>query len=510
VSRDNQLTSDENERLIPWNILLTVWGDYRRLIVGWSCGLTVVIGVIAAAYLVWFQPIRSVSTLSFRPTFVGAESGQYPNGLVFSEEDIAAQPILDIIYDSNGIAAYASCSREAFRGGFFVERWSNEGLFLQLEYGAILRDPALSVVERSDIQAAYEARRQGLPLQYRLTYVEPDGCAEIPQVVIAKSLTDVLSTWAFESEEKRGVLAVQIPILTPEVLDMEPDWLSFIRADVLRTRLLKFQANLEAVLTRPGANVIRAELDGVGFAEVHAKLTDLVVAVIEPLVAKFGGVRNQEVVFFLNERIATTEREHEAALGDGAAYKQALREYSGVAMATEADQFSARAAANTNNSDMQTLQPQIDRTFIDRLVEMTEISTTFRRDLTQQMVGHAVRAVDAERRIDYYRRLLNVIGQLDREELQIDLDDQLSRAVDQGKALITEFNNLYGELSRMSFRAEAALYQVTSPAYTQVSRSFTMGAYVTLVGGAFFAILCLAFALCLIRHLVRTSSGLVS
>ena len=509
MSYDNQPTQGDDERLIPWNVFLSVWTECRRLIVAWSFGLTVVVAALGATYLFWLQPTRSVSTLDFRPTFAGAEADLYPNGLVFSASDIAAQPILDIIYETNNIQDY--CPREVFRGGFFVEQWSSQAQFLELEYAALLSNQGLSAVDRGRLELEYEARYDALPLQFRLTYVHPLECALIPQVLVAKSLADVLSTWASESETKRGVLAIQVSVLSPSIMDVGEGLgsLHFLRADLLRTSLLRILVNVEEVLRLPGSDVVRVESDAGGFAEIHAKLTDLVESIVAPLVITAGRSMSTEAVAFITEHILTAERAQTAAQGQSAAYRDALREYSGVALSADADRASAQLA-NTSSSDMQTLQPQIDRTFIDRIVDMSEGSTTFRQELTEEMVDRTVLAVDSEARANYYRQLLSsMTGGRQGQIADADLEARLNQVADQGKQLISQFNELYLEFSQVSLRTASALYQTDSPVFTQILRTFTMRTYVLLVTVTFFSVFFLAFAAYLIRNLLKTSSAVL-
>ena len=509
MSYDNQPTQGDDERLIPWNVFLSVWTECRRLIVAWSFGLTVVVAALGATYLFWLQPTRSVSTLDFRPTFAGAEADLYPNGLVFAASDITAQPILDIIYETNNIQDY--CPREVFRGGFFVEQWSSQAQFLELEYAALLSNQGLSAVDRGRLELEYEARYDALPLQFRLTYVHPLECALIPQVLVAKSLADVLSTWASESETKRGVLAIQVSVLSPSIMDVGEGLgsLHFLRADLLRTSLLRILVNVEEVLRLPGSDVVRVESDAGGFAEIHAKLTDLVESIVAPLVITAGRSMSTEAVAFITEHILTAERAQTAAQGQSAAYRDALREYSGVALSADADRASAQLA-NTSSSDMQTLQPQIDRTFIDRIVDMSEGSTTFRQELTEEMVDRTVLAVDSEARANYYRQLLSsMTGGRQGQIADADLEARLNQVADQGKQLISQFNELYLEFSQVSLRTASALYQTDSPVFTQILRTFTMRTYVLLVTVTFFSVFFLAFAAYLIRNLLKTSSAVL-
>ena len=131
---------------------------------------------------------------------------------------------------------------------------------------------------------------------------------------------------------------------------------------------------------------------------------------------------------------------------------------------------------------MQTLSPQIDRTFIDRIIEMSEGNTTFRQQLTESMVTATVEAVAAQERAGYYRRLLESLREPGGSGLSSDdIDRRLNEIVDQGKALTTQLNGLYMEFSRVSLRAAAAMYQTQRPVTTEVYREFTPRELVMLV-----------------------------
>ncbi len=169
--------------------LLKALADHGRTVIAVTLGVTAVVAVMGAANLYWWQPVRRVSMLEFRPTFTGASQGQYPNGLPFAASDVAAGSIMDIVYDVNSVKEY--CQREVFRGGFFVEQRSDQSAFLDAEYQGRLAEARLTAVDRDRLVAEYQAKRAALPLQYRLMFVKPRECAAIPQIVVQKVMTDL-------------------------------------------------------------------------------------------------------------------------------------------------------------------------------------------------------------------------------------------------------------------------------------------------------------------------------
>jgi len=154
----------------------------------------------------------------------------------------------------------------------------------------------------------------------------------------------------------------------------------------------------------------------------------------------------------------------------------------------------------TGASEVQTLSPQIDSTFIDRIVEMSAANTTFRQELTTALVRATVAAVAAEERAAYYLRLLATLRSPGNVQLTpAEVDARLEDIVSQGKELTRQFNELYEEFSRVSLRAAAAMYQTDKPVTTEVARNFTLRELLILVIGAFMASLLLAFGYFVIR-----------
>lgn len=467
-----------------------------------ALGVVVVVLALGGSYLLW-QPTRAASVLEFRPTFEGAARGTYPNGLAFSPTDVTAAPVVDQVFDSNDILQY--CPREAFRGGFFVELRSDQSMFLDAEYQARLAESGLTAVERQSLQAEYESKRAALPVSYRLVFVRPSACSRLPDVVLSKVLVDVLSTWANQSEEKRGVLYHQIEVLTPNMLDvgMGAEGSRLLRADLLRNALLRIVSNIEGVERLPGARLIRFGPDRVTFFEIRSKLLDVVRSRLEPLVVGAGQAMVRESALWVTETAESAERERRAAQGRAEAYQRALQEYSGGTPVVPTAGGRGTGPAAVGTGDVQTLSAQIDKTFIDRIVEMSEANTEFRQELTEKWILESVNEVAAAERASYYARLaqsLRVPSGASRNITPAEIDGRLDDIVKEGKALTALFNQVFDEFSRVSLRPAGAMYQTDRPVSTEVSRSFTMSELVLIAFGAFLAALVAAFAGLVIRE----------
>jgi hypothetical protein len=471
-------------------------------------GRSAILAAVAAAalvaapgwwYLQWGQPVRRWSYLEFRPTFSSAAQMRYPNNLPFSPSDVTAGPVLDLVYDTSEIEQY--CAPDEFRAAFFVEQRSDQSVLLDLEYQARLAEARVELVERRVLEEEYAAKRLALPLQYRLVFVAPSACSKIPGRVVDKLLVSVLATWASESETKRGVLNHQVEVLSPGTLDVTSagpgGWV--LGADLLRTALERIIRSLEEVAALPGAALVRLGPERLTFMELRGKLLDLLGARLEPLVMTSGRSLVRESFVWVNETVNSAVREQDAAEGRANVYQAALREFSGATRGIDSDR--AAAPAGVNSSGVQTLTPQIDRSFIDRIIEMSSATAEFRRELTENMVAENLAAVSARTRASYYRRLLQSLRESGSAQLsQQDLEDRLGEIVAEGKVLTKQFGDLYDEFSRVALRPAAALYRTDKPVATEEIREFTWRQLTRIVAAAFFAALLLTFAFLVIRE----------
>jgi hypothetical protein len=490
-------------------IILQLIAIHYQAALRMAVAAAVLVGIVGVIYVMWLQPTRRSYSLEFRPTFTGAESGQYPNGLPFSVSEVADSSILDMVYDKNEISQF--CGREIFRGGFFVEQRSAQSISLDAEYQGRLSDPRVTSIERQRLQDEYQSKRDALPMQYRLVFTQPEACASIPGVVVTKAMTEVLTTWASESDSKRGVLNHNVEVLTPAMLDSTLEGSSLLRADLLRTSLWRVINNIDEVARLPGASQVRltlseADLGGqISFVEIRHKLTDLVRSTLEPLVVAAGQSMVRDSMAWVTETVSNAERTREAAEGRAAAYQDALREYSGTRQ-TATPPRTTGGTSPTSSSDVQTISPTIDLTFIDRIVEMSEANTAFRRELTTSMVRATVEAVAAEERAGYYRRLLASLRETGGAQMTPEqIEQSLNSIVQRGKFLVKQYNDLFAEFSRVSLRSAAAMYQVEKPVTAQVYRSVSLISVFMMVIAAFVAALLLGFVALALRAEVRAA-----
>ena len=116
---DRSTTSEEDRDEVSIVGLLKPLWHHRRLLVVTTFMMTALAVLLCAVHF-WRQPARWTASLEFRPTFEGAEAGEYPNGLPFGPSDIIDASVIDQVYDANKIKDF--CDPNAFQTAFFVEQ----------------------------------------------------------------------------------------------------------------------------------------------------------------------------------------------------------------------------------------------------------------------------------------------------------------------------------------------------------------------------------------------------
>lgn len=451
--------------------------DFFRPLVGWGSQIwrgtlvVVLIGLIAGMAYWLMQPVRRTTSLEFRPLFEGADEGMYPNGLRFSPTDITSPSITEQVHTKNDLGTYCQAGR--FSSGFTVQQSSPALHFLNLEYEGRLADTRVTAVERQRLQEEYESRRAALKPQYKLVFIHPLACKSLPSLAASKALTEVLETWAADSQQKRGVMRLQISVLAPSIFDRVSAMTDnlLVRADLLRTMVGRVVANISEVEELPGADVVRAGQQQVSLAQARIELEDLIQTQLDPLVAEAGASLGARAGRWIDHAVKSAEIRLQQAQEQADAYRMALREYSGLPGVGPTPPPGERTPST---GDVQTLTPQIDRTFIDRIVELSTVNTTFRQEITRKTIEASVVAVNRGAVVNQYKQLLAAMRaggpSLSPESLQTRLD----RATREAKDATHLFNQIYDEFGRISLRSGSALYRVEQPPFTTELRAFSL------------------------------------
>lgn len=492
----NGVNQDDEEGLIRFDVLWATLHRSRRWVVGVTVAVTLIVAVSGAAYLLWLQPIRTIATLEFSPTFKGAadEVPTYPNGVPFSAADIVGGLVLDRVHARSQLGAY--CALDPFKSAFFVDRQSTEATFLASDYESRLANSQLSSVERSRLEQEYAAKKSALPVAFQLVFAEPTECSALPTALVRKVMSDTLTVWADDSQKTRGVLSLPISKFSDSVFDSGlAEGTSLIaRGDFIRAQLIRISANADQVARTPGAATVRLNT-GDSISQVQAALIDLI-RTTEPLIAAAGQSSGREAIRWAQFQLTAAQAALKSAQGEEDVYRRALLDYSSQTSLIPP----TRTAAAKSTPDSSEVAPRFDQAFLAGILSLEEGSVKYRQELTDKLIMAGIQADPSRSPVLFYENLLDAIAHGERSALtESQINERFKEVVTAGKALTARFNQLVDEISRVTLSVAAGLYRVDKPTSIRVERPFSPKLYLLIVAATFFATLILMIAGVLVR-----------
>jgi hypothetical protein len=487
----------------------------------WSYRRVIAVGVLGAAvfYLVVVllvfltSPTERLSSVPFRLLFDGAEKGEYPNGTLFSASEIVAGPVLTEVFKINDLQRYGKY--EDFKDTLFVLQSNLDLDLLGYEFQARLADTRLTPVDRSRIEEEFRRKREALvdPV-YSLNIRRHERLSTMPGDLVNKVLLDVLAVWAKQADERKGATKYNVDVLSPgilqrQMLDQE-DYL--VAIDIMRAKTARVLSTLAEMEKLPGAKAIRVGEDRVTVAEVRAGLEDVIRFKLEPLM---GLIRSEGVtknsrglsVYATNQQFQLRQEQLQAA-ARVEALQASVREFSSQRGMSGGD---ARAATGQTGSPGGTITPQLDQTFLDRLMNLSIAKDEFeyRRKITDRIIEEtdvvASRAREAAYYDDLAKELRTSSGRtVGSPETIAFIKTRSAQAFDEIVRGIEKTALIYKDLSALNLNPSSTVFAITGPFTQQTVRPValrTVGLYLVLV-------LMLAFTLvpigCLIHHALRS------
>jgi hypothetical protein len=453
--------------------------------------LATLIAVLVAGALYMRQGHTRNASMVVRLVFPGAAFGAYPNGQPFVPADMISGDAVEAVATKNHLASY--CPVDAFRSGLVVVSSPAELTALNSMFESRAADPRLSAADRQQVADEYSSRRATLPTTYDVRYVEPSACAGIPDAVLAKALPEIVEAWAARIQQVDGVTRFDAAVLTPAVFDDDgvaaTDLL--VRAELLHARLVRVTANIRALEALPGAGQVGATKGRVTLAEVRGHLEDLMRTRLDPLIAEIG--RNPQSHAWLRQTLETETTEATAAEKRSETYYTALREYSrgtlatvptGARTPTGAVAPPTKPAPSVASGAATSAAVQVDRTLVDRIVDLSAASTAFRQELTREAVGASLEAVERRAAVARYQALLagpsrDSAGHLAPPAIASALADIGAAA----KKDTANFNEIYAELARVALQVGSNLYRIEVPLQISVVRTMSTARLVEAVVG---------------------------
>jgi hypothetical protein len=208
----------------------------------------------------------------------------------------------------------------------------------------------------------------------------------------------------------------------------------------------------------------------------------------------------RESLDWVVETVEAATRKQHAAERKAEAYKEALQLFSSSVGATGPRGAASVASGAGTTGNSQAMMAQVDRSFIDRIIEMSAASAAYRQELTEGMVEAELEAVEEQQRAEYYQRLLKTSQSAGAAGMDSEtLTSRLNEIVKEGQELTRQFGALYDEFSRVALRSAGAMYVTEKPVTIEATQRFSNRAVLNLAAFMFVLTVVLAFAFLVLR-----------
>jgi hypothetical protein len=488
--RDRRWVEDDAISLTA--MIATIW-RYRKTVAGTIAGILLLF-LFAAAGLFLLAPAERVATMQFRLLFDGADRGQYPNGTAFRGAEIIASPVLSEVFETNELQRFGTF--HDFKNAVFIVETSAEADLLGYEYQKKLTDAKLTPVDRARIEDEFRRKREALPVEYALSFRRWERVGRMQSELMSKVLEDTLAIWARQAAERKGALKYNVSVLSRNILPQgaieSEDYI--IVVDMLRSKILRILANIDAVSTLPGAAVVRVGSERISLAEARANLEDVYRFKVQPLIGMIrstGLSKDPEMaVLYLENQLFQNRLESNEAAGKVRTLQASLRQYMqeervAVSMPQTPAGQSGGQAASSGGLGVPALIPQFGESFLDRLVQMSSQNNDvrFRQDITERVIGEGVKAVSLEKDTAYYEDLIaalrgtlqrSVAADAVRERAGAIVKTRAEESVQDIRRWIDQVNAIYEELSARQLNPSTLLYAVTKPFTVRTTRALSV------------------------------------
>ena len=439
-----------------------------------AAAITAIVYLLIALILFLATPTERVTSQPFRLDFTGASVGQFPNGLRFSTSDVVAPAILLKVHRDNDLQRFTSFAN--FSRSVFVLEANRAYDTLAADYQARLSDPKLSPVDRERLLREFEQKREAVAKnEYSLNLVRRENIQKMPEPLVRKVLSDVLSTWSDHATKNQDVLAYRIAVLSPQILTPGPIEKSdlMMGAHMLRSRTVRLLENLAELQGLPGAELARAGADRLSLDEVRLRMEEIQRYRVEPLVRRVqtSGTFTASTIRFLQDQLAYDQRRLEASRRRADALRETLAVYEQSASIKTPVQ--AGGSPSRGGESGETVMPQLSDTFIDRMVDLVSKTSDsqYRQNLVNDYREALAAVIPLEQTVAYDTALIQDLsrsrqdGAGSAEETQAEIE----RAREDLRLLVTRMNEIYREISRNIY-SPGQLLTLTAPAATRVSR----------------------------------------
>lgn len=483
---------------------------YRRTIGGVGIVFSALYSLLVLALFLW-TPVLTRVSMEFQLTFEGVEADKYPNGMEFSIQDIVSTPVLSTVYESNGLESVLSL--QEFLDSIYVSRESASVELLDDEYRGKLADLRLNLVDRLRLEDEYRTKRGTLKsASYSVNFLREQSVVRLSTSQIKKILGDILAGWADFVDQRKGVLEYQIPTYSRNAVqdDLMRSQDYIVMADLLRSKIELVLESVDLIGQLPGADVIRVGEEKISLAEVRLALDDTLNLSVGPLLEELrvdGILKDPSAVLnYFNARVYDIGLQSQQMGRRIDTLRDALDQYlqdgrfpGQMTPSRETDRRGALDAA------VPTMIPQLDSSFLDRLLEMNENRSdlNFRQQMTERIVAVGLKKVALEQEHTFYRDMVEDLSgrrmSQSREGAVERVEAKLSVIVSQLLKALDQLQLIYVELSAKNLNPRTLLYSISGTPEVVSERSISVLRLI-LAGAVVFCLLMFVTVLSCLVH----------
>lgn len=453
-------------------------------------------GLIAVYRLV--EPATQTFNHAIELVFLNAADSKYPNDTPFSLSDIVAPNILSKVYDYNGLSD-RNIKLNEFMSSISIAPYSPTLAETIDRYRDRLSDRKLTFAEKTAIED--EMRREIAQLSRHnalLTFISQKPIP-LSRAQGSKILSDIVSEWARDAIERRGVLT------TPESHDKSAlidatlvGSLDYnLAVELVQNAVKRLLRRIEEIKAYPGATTLIDKASGLNVLSLERELSavdDFVVAQIGAQIDQFGVSRDKEFSsVVLEARIGQLERAKAKSEQERLAVLQLRESYKN---GSSAEAGAARAGGVTTGQGRPetipsgTVIPQLSGDFIDRLLTLRDNRTDaeFLQKLANEELELRRKTITIGDEIVRLKGAKQAMAQNSPEAVMV--EQRLKRDLDAAVARLNSFweiaGGLFEEINKAKFSVSSSLYRdLALPSSVRVrhpvERTLTIGVIVAVM-----------------------------
>ena len=483
-SGGSEATEGFEEGLNLSEILHTWWRSRTRIVLLALTGLVAAVAVLLVVYVL--RPSYQEASMPFRLLFTGVDKGLYPDGTEFSPADLVATPVLEKVYERNGLTRYLTFDR--FKSALAVIENNPELDRLRRSYADRFDDRRLTPVERSRIENEYNSKIKALHNgEFTLVARVGGRFSSWPVALTGKVINDVLTIWA-EQSHAHGVLQFDVNVLSGNLLvDLQRyDEDRFMFIDRLRITVQRLLDNVAELQKLPGARQLRVGEEKVSLGEIQAALEDDLRFKIETLqwvIFRNGLYKNPALVeSFTADQLFQLDLQEKQDLGQIKSLQDAMVSYS----RPQAGSRSGSQAAPASNDAS---HPRTGWSFFDQVLDLPnqESDLNFRQGLSSDSVALGLKLTDIKKQREIYAKMMAATSDAavkddpQRQILSKWTDEQIPVLLDQLKSTLNDLQLFHQEISQRILQP-SMVYTVVAPLRQERINALTMSSSILTVG----------------------------